>query len=160
MSKVFFNEKIEKEWSAQNGAKRRTLLVANKLDKTIEENKPIICRIGFLNKGNHSFIFVNEDKFKNETKVLGVFVNSSYGYSVVEKDSPENAEIFTASSFGGYGNSESKIGIYKEGTLLKIHTYKNRTDPSFCKLTQNGWQYISFEEYISSEKEDEVQYVD
>lgn len=145
---VYFSQNLsadERAWSAKNGATRRELVVINKLGKEIES--AIDCRIGKLDKGNHSFLFVNPG---HDDRVLGVFLLDGYGYTVKEGD-----EVWTASSVGGYGNSESRIGIYEVGAVIYAHTYKNRKTGTYWRMTLNGWVVVPAHEF---EKE-EVEYV-
>jgi hypothetical protein len=143
---VYFNQNLasdEKAWSAKNGATRRELIVINKLGKEIETG--VDCRIGKLDKGNHSFLFLNPG---HDDRVLGVFLLNGYGYTVKEGE-----EVWTASSVGGYGNSESRIGIYSVGTLIYTHTYKNRRAGEYFRLTENGWEEVPTHEVESKEVE-------
>ena len=152
MAKVFFNQRLNftiqgEIWRAKNGATRRDLKLINKVssDKNVDF---IEAQLGKLDKGNHSFIFINEPK-KSDNRILGVFLNSEYAYDVVE-----GKEIFSNYSSGGPGNSCSQFGIYELGTLLKVHTYKNRRPASYYRLTEEGWQYIENHEVEQSEMED------
>ncbi len=145
---VYFNIKLpakERAWSAKNGATRRELIVVNKIGVEIESGAD--CRIGKLDKGNHSFLFINPG---HDDRVLGVFLCGEYGYTVKEGE-----ELWTSSSIGGYGNSESRIGIYGMGTLIYTHTYKNRQTGTYYRLTELGWVVVSAHEV----EEPEVDYV-
>lgn len=148
MAKVYFNQTLdfssEVIWSAKNGATRRELKLINKVVKGGETNV-LECQLGTLDKGNHSFIFLNTPK-KNDNRIFGIFLNSSYSYEVVEGE-----EVFANHSSGGYGNSCSTFGIYKVGTLLKVHTYKFRNPPTYYKLSENGWEVV--ENYIVEQNE-------
>ena len=147
---IYFNQNLpeeERAWSAKNGATRRELVIINKLGKEINAGIGIDCRVGKLDKGNHSFLFINPG---HDDRVLGVFLNNAYGYTVKEGE-----ELWTASSIGGYGNSESRMGIYTVGTLIYNHTDKNRQTVSYYRLTDNGWEFIPTHEI---EKE-EVEYI-
>lgn len=136
MAKIFCNINLDfsKEvmWKAQNGATRRTLVVINKCISDKETNT-FEARLGYLDKGNHSFIFINAPK-NNDNRILGLFLNNSYSYDVIE-----GTEIYSNYSLGGYGNSCSKFGIYTLGTILEVYTYKFRNTSSYFKLTENGW---------------------
>lgn len=145
---IYFNRDLpedEKAWGAKNGATRRELVIINKLGKEISGG--IDCRIGKLDKGNHSFLFVNPG---HDDRILGVFLLDGCGYTV-----KEGTEVWTASSVGGYGNSESRIGIYEVGALIYTHTYKNRQTGHYYRLTKDGWENVPAHEI---EKE-EMQYV-
>lgn len=147
---IFFNQKIvsiEKAWSAKNGATRRELVVINKLGKEIQADTGVDARIGKLDKGNHSFLFINPG---HDDRVLGVFLWNGYGYTV-----KAGTEVWTANSVGGYGNSESRIGIYEVGALIYTHSYKNRKTGEYFRLTNNGW--VEVPAYEIEEKE--VEYV-
>jgi len=136
MAKIFCNINLDfsKEvmWEAQNGATRRTLVVINKCISDKETNT-FEAHLGYLDKGNHSFIFINAPK-NNDNRILGLFLNDSYSYDVIE-----GTEIYSNYSLGGYGNSCSKFGIYTLGTILEVYTYKFRNTSSYFKLTENGW---------------------
>jgi len=127
----------EKIWSAKNGATRRTLILVDKIG--IEENSPIKGELGYLDKGNHSFIFLNKEK-KFSDKIIGIFLCSEYGYRVVS-----GKEIYSAYSQGGYGNSESKFGIYEVGTIIAADSYKSRNGETFYKLTPMGWEELGID---------------
>jgi hypothetical protein len=138
---IFCNKDLtgeENEWGAQNGATRRTLVLINKAKV---EGRKFNAQLGKLDKGNHSFIFINQPK-PDDKRVVGIFLNSSYGYSIMEEHSPDNPVIFENSSYGGPGNSESKFGIYKVGTLIRENSYKNRRGYDYYKLGNEGWEYL------------------
>lgn len=144
MATIYTNIPIEgkgKIWTAKNGATRRELvLIVNEKDfpgGIPETNKIENARVGYLDKGKHSFIFINKSNKPSNT-ILGIYLNNSYGYTVLN---PET-EIYSNSSIGGYGNSESKFGIYKLGAIIQRHTYKNRTPNEYVILTKEGWKYL------------------
>lgn len=159
MAKVFlnrsfnFHEKSDDNvlWSASNGATRRTLKLINSLK--INEGGSYIpskgnighlfAQIGKLDKGNHSFIFINQPLKKDNGRVLGIVVNRDYGFAVLK--GLEDKEVYSNYSSGGVGNSCSQFGIYKVGVIIEIFTYKNRTKSSYIKLTKNGWIDVSWE---------------
>jgi hypothetical protein len=101
MAKVYLNKEVElnreKIWMARNGATRRNLVLINKLKKE-GKRKKLLSKVGFFEKGKHSFIFLNPSN--KQDKIIGIFLNSKYGYSLKRGDM-----IFEASSIGGYGNS-------------------------------------------------------
>jgi len=139
--KVFINIELgekEREWTAQNGAKRRTLVLVNKGNF---EGSLVKADIGYLDKGRHSFIFLNREKQPSE-KIVGIFLNRTYGYTIVSDHSPEGAVLYGNYSVGGYGNSCSQFGIYKLGTVLAEHSYKNRKGERYWKLTEKGWEFL------------------
>jgi len=151
MAKIYSNIELSLDqqgeiWSASNGATRRTLVLINKINE--QPGDFLRANLGTLDKGNHSFIFINEEKGE-DNRVLGIFLNSAYGYQVLE-----GKELFSNYSSGGYGNSCSQFGIYKEGTLLEVNTYKNRNTPSYYRLTNNGWIEIPVYEVNTSEIEE------
>lgn len=151
MAKIYSNIELSLDqqgeiWSAANGATRRTLLVINKINE--QPGNYFRAKLGTLDKGNHSFIFINEEK-DNDERVLGLFLNSDYGYQVLE-----GKELFSNYSSGGYGNSCSQFGLYELGTLLEINTYKNRNTPSYYRLTESGWVNVPVHEVYTSEIEE------
>lgn len=151
MAKIYSNIELSldqqgKIWSATNGATRRTLVVINKINE--QPGIYFRAKLGTLDKGNHSFIFINEEK-DNDERVLGLFLNYHYGYQVLE-----GKELFSNYSSGGYGNSCSQFGIYELGTLLEINTYKNRNTPSYYRLTESGWVNVPVYEVNPSEIEE------
>lgn len=148
MTKIFSNIELNLHnegeiWKASNGATRRTLMVINKINHPT--TNVFYGKLGFLDKGNHSFIFINEDK-TNKNDVLGLFLNSDYGYQVIEGN-----EIFSNESVGGVGNSCSKFGIYSVGTILEVNSYKNRNTPKYFKLNENGWVNVPVYDMVSDE---------
>ena len=156
--KLFTNQEIQaagktresqKVWFAQNGATRRALVLIN---TTIQEGKILKVDIGTLDKGNHSFIFLNPENKSDPNRIVGLFLNKSYGYTVVEEHSPRNAEIYASSSIGGYGNSESKFGLYQVGTILAVHSYKHRQGDTYWKLTESGWEELGVDIPLSSDE--------
>ena len=138
MAKVFINREISgkgRAWSAKNGATRRELvLIVN--DKDFPnglEGDSFEAKVGWLDKGNHSFIFINKAQ-KLSDKVIGIFLNSKYAYQVYG-----GKELFSNYSIGGYGNSCSQFGIYTEGTIIEENTYKNRRPKTYWALIKKGW---------------------
>lgn len=151
MAKIYSNIELSLDqqgeiWSASNGATRRTLVVINKINE--QPGNYFRAKLGTLDKGNHSFIFINEEK-GNDERVLGLFLNSDYAYQVLE-----GKELFSNYSSGGYGNSCSQFGIYEMGTLLEVNTYKNRNTPSYYRLTESGWVNVPVHEVNTSEIEE------
>lgn len=151
MAKIYSNIELSLDqqgeiWSASNGATRRTLVVINKINE--QPGNYFRAKLGTLDKGNHSFIFINEEKGTDE-RILGLFLNSAYAYQVLE-----GKELFTNYSSGGYGNSCSQFGIYEVGTLLEVNTYKNRKTPLYYRLTKNGWVDVPIHEVSASEIEE------
>lgn len=173
---IYFNEKIEgkgKVWERQNGLTRRTLvLIVNEKDFPDGINgKQVRGRIGWLKKGNHSFIFINKEKYPSD-KVVGIFLNRQYGYSVCPREAhtfeemqknPEGAkspyQIFSSSSYGGPGNSESRFGIYKVGTVIEVFTYKYRSPFTYYLLTEKGWVKMGTKADILASEGKEAEYV-
>lgn len=139
MAKIYSNQELSLDtegeiWEASNGATRRTLILINKTNQA--PAKAFRAALGKLDKGNHSFIFLNEEK-NNDERVFGLFLNNAYGYQLVE-----GTEVYTNCSVGGYGNSCSQFGIYEMGAVLEVNTYKNRNTPTYYKLTEQGWNEI------------------
>ncbi|NMB01406.1 MAG: hypothetical protein GX971_07825 [Firmicutes bacterium] len=157
MAKVWISERldfsVERVWTACNGATRRRLVVVNKLNLNTE-GKTINCveaSLGYLDKGKHSFIFLNPPR-PNDKRVLGLFLCSGYGYRVIEGD-----ELYTASSVGGPGNSESRFGVYAPGTLIACASYKMRRGESFYRLDpENGWVYLGHDIPLSENEIQEI----
>lgn len=159
--KVFFNylplwgDKIE--WSAQNGKTRTRLVVTeshkNKGKLIVEKDRNLVyATLAYLEKGKVCLILLCEDN-PQDNRIFGVFLNQDYGYTVLR-----GKEVFSASSVGGPANSESKMGIYEPGTLIKVFTYKHRTPPTYYLLTEEGWKYIDEASYQELFVED-VKYV-
>ena len=143
MAKIYSNIELNLEqqgeiWIASNGSTRRTLVIINKINE--QKGNVFRAKIGTLNKGNHSFIFLNEETGE-DNRVLGLFLNTSYSYQVLEGN-----ELFSNYSEGGQGNSCSKFGIYEIGTLLEVNTYKNRNTSSYYRLTDEGWVQVPVNE--------------
>ncbi len=143
MAKVFFNQAISlsKEggvtWSVTNGATRRTLKIINNLP-TVDPTETISVesQLGTVEENNQSVIFLNIPK-PGDDRILGLFINISCGYEIVE-----GTELFSGISTGGPGNSCSRFGIYKIGTLIKCATYKNRKPATYYRLQSDGWVQI------------------
>jgi RecA/RadA recombinase len=151
MAKIYSNIELSLDkqgeiWSACNGATRRTLVVINEINE--QPGVMFRAKLGTLNKGNHSFIFINEEKGTDE-RVLGIFLNNAYAYRVLE-----GKELFGTYSSGGYGNSCSRFGIYEVGALLEVNSYKNRNTPSYYRLTEGGWIDVPIYQVNPSEIED------
>ncbi len=137
---IYFNISLKSEeraWRRKNGRTRRELLVINKLGQEIEKGKAIDCRIGKLDKGNSSFLFLNKEY---EKRTLGIFLNDYCGFSLIEGE-----ELWSSISTGGAKNKKSKMGIYVVNSVLEVHTYNNNRPSSFFKLGKEGW--IKLEEY-------------
>lgn len=153
MSKIYSNIELHLDqqgviWSASNGATRRSLVVINKTTTNEEHGNYFRAQLGFLDKGNHSFIFINEEK-GNDERILGLFFNTNCAYQILE-----GKELFANYSSGGGGNSCSRFGIYEVGTLLEVNTYKNRNTPSYYRLTESGWVYVPVHEVYTSSIEE------
>lgn len=150
MAKIYCNQKLSLDkqgeiWSASNGATRRNLVIINKLMSVTPSNE-LNASVGTLDKGNHSFIFLNEEKMNDKNRIVGLFLNSDYAYQVLE-----GKELYSSYSSGGYGNSCSMFGLYEVGTLLEINTYKNRNTPSYYRLTESGWIIVPSHEVFSDD---------
>jgi len=180
MATIFLNAGIaatERPWSAKNGATRRELVLVNKTGREVAAGEALNASLGFLDKGNHSFIFLNPQRGE-DSRVLGIFLCDSYGYRVVGREVPDGywsyqepfvsgydpdpeavkardewrarrdeylsrlreTELYTASSVGGYGNSESRFGVYRPGTVIAVASYKGRQGETFSRLDpEKGW---------------------
>jgi hypothetical protein len=149
MARIFLNKNIEgngRVWSAKNGATRTELvLILNDQDfpNGVNRTKEIVGSIGFLDKGNHSFIFINKEKKKNSNSTVGVFLNSAYSFSL-----ESGKELYSNYSSGGSGNSCSKFGVYTAGSIIKEHTYKHRTPSTYYILRKDGWKSLGSESDI------------
>jgi len=140
--KVFVDIKLPEDeqcWSACNGATRQILTIINKTGK---ELIPGIAyddiSLGVLDKGRHSYIFINNSKKPDDDRVVGIFTCNAYGYRIVS-----GKELYTARSIGGYGNSESRFGIYEAGTTIATNSYKGRHGEKFYKLSpEKGWECL------------------
>ena len=144
MAKVFIFRGFSgtgRVWNAKNGATRRELVfIVNEKDfpEDIEvpEDHPVIGKVGFLDKGNHSFVFLNKSE-KDDT-VIGIFKNADEGDIIFPKDKV----IFQAESHGGYGGRWSTLAVVKEGAFVEVTTYKNRRPSTYYRLTPNGWKCL------------------
>jgi len=155
MSKIYFNfpyegGKIEKS----NGATRRNLVIVSGKDfqgEFIPYNDKGWTQtegeVAYYEKGNHSYIFINPPKKEG---VVGVFMGGGYGVNV----SPE--PIFMASSCGGYGNSESNIGIVTCESILAHDTYKGRHGVRYDKFTPDGFIPLGNDVLLDGEEAVEV----
>lgn len=149
MAKIFCNTELdlsqENPWTAQNGKTRRTLVLINKLVGQNLCTNSFVAKIGTLDKGNHSFIFLNHQT-NYDKRILGLYLNKTYGYSV-----HSGKELYSAKSIGGGGNCQSMMGIYTLGTVLEVHSYKFRQSPTYVKLTETGWVEVSPTELFENE---------
>ena len=118
---------IDGKIELQNGATRTTLLVLNKSGQKITANRPFEAEVGFLDKGNHRFFFINKPH-RCCTGHKYIFVDAGYGVDILNKP-----PIKKASSIGGYGNSESTVAVLEEGTILYCHSYKDRQTGTYYK---------------------------
>lgn len=61
MAKVYCNCSLKngEKRELKNGSTKRTLCLINKSGRDIEYNIPFNADLGFLKKGNHSFVFIN-----------------------------------------------------------------------------------------------------
>jgi hypothetical protein len=137
-----FNQEVV--WEACNGATRTRLKIINKTSLQ-GRMKSFEASLGTYENGRNSFIFLNKSK-SGDNRILGLFLNAAYGFTV-----REGRELFSASSVGGYGNSESKIAVYELGALVEVHTYKDRRPSTFYRLTENGWVEVPNHEVISAD---------
>jgi hypothetical protein len=140
---IILNFSEEVIWEACNGATRTRLKLINKTNLEGRMNS-FVASIGTYENGRNSFIFLNPPK-NGDTRVLGLFLNSDYGFTL-----REGKELFSASSVGGYGNSESRVSVLELGALVEVHTYKDRRPSTFFKLTNDGWVEVPNHEVIES----------
>jgi len=156
MTVIYVSEKVMSNsngglWYSNNGRTRQHLIFRLGRDFVWDSDKATSELRGELSpftKGKHTYLFLNKARKKN--RVLGVFLCSSYGYTVVK-----GKELFTDISVGGYGNSESRFGVYEVGTVIEKHTYKNRTPATYYELKNNGWAELG-EEYLLPEEAEEM----
>jgi hypothetical protein len=150
--KVIFNRTLDFEpeteqiWSAQNGATRRTLVLISTLRLEAKDVQGVFARVGWLDKGNHSFIFLNPEKSQSK-RIVGLYLCSGYGYVVIR-----GKELYTASSVGGYGNSESRFGLYEPGTIIAESSYKNRQGRDYYRLTAEKWEFLGTDVAIDDDE--------
>ena len=142
MAKVYCNCSLKngEKKELKNGATKRTLCLVNKSGIDIEYNVPFNADLGFLNKGNHSFVFINPPK-KMDDRVLFIIMNGGYGLHF-----HGGTPLFYEISEGGYGNSKSSLAVLSVGTIVEYETYKNRHTPSFDELTETGIFEIAAED--------------
>ena len=131
---VVFNRKISAEERAyfyKAGATRQNLLIINKLGREIEANTPIDARLGHLDKGKHSFLFVNPGKSK---KTLGVLVDTGYLFEVVR------GSVWHGTSEAAL--EEGIIGIFEPGAVIKDWTYKRRQGCYYWHFDGKEWKRL------------------
>lgn len=151
--KIFVNRSIKKDGKIelQNGATRRTLVVVNKSGMDIEANIAFNGAIGTLNKGNHSFIFLNapNKKSRDDKRTMFVLADSGYGVRIhFLDDTPFN---FFEVSTGGYGNSESTIAVIEGEQVVEYFSYKYRTSSSYEKTDlEKGFIEMPIEDVIAT----------
>lgn len=133
-----FDLNVEEKCELKNGATRTTLVAINKTNDKIVGFKPFNGKLGTLKKGNHFFVFINKGF---DSRNLFVFMDGGYGYTFHHKK-----PIAVDYSTGGYGNSESTLAILEEGTLIELHSYKNRRESRWLRCTDRGFVSVSNEE--------------
>ena len=119
-----FLPKIERAWTACNGATRDRLLVINKTGADIPSNVPVKGRLGVLDKGRHHYLFVNTGDGPDRV----IWLDRAYGFRVLDESGQDLEPLWSASSVGGYGNSRSKIAVV-DGAMshyVAAATYKMR----------------------------------
>jgi hypothetical protein len=141
-----FERGKERIWSAQNGATRRSLVVVSTLRLEAKDVQGIFARLGWLDKGNHSFIYLNPEKI-NSRRIVGLYLCAGYGYRVIR-----GKEYYTASSVGGYGNSESRFGLYEPGTIIAEDSYKGRQGEDYYRLTAEKWEFLGTDVAIDDDE--------
>lgn len=130
----------------KNGATRRTLVVTMPAgDKTeLQVKDPIIeGTVSLLDKGNHSFFFINPSSQPCEDR--GVFICSDYGVTVRTPNGELAGEdtFRYRSSRGGYGNSESVVVVAIKECYIYEHSYKHRRgDTIWHYQPSKGWECL------------------
>lgn len=149
-----FNLRAGETAELKNGATRTTLVVVNKTGKEIKANEPFTALVGFLKKGNHAFVFLNEGVSEND---LFIFLDSGYGVTLHTTD--DKVKFFAVST-GGYGNSESTLAVLKSDVLIECHSYKNRQQSDFLRTaTEKGFVKVRHEDAILELFAPEVQII-
>ncbi len=106
---VVFNRDLsgdERAWGYRAGATRQNLLLINKAGREFKANEPVDVRLGHLDKGKHSFLFVNEGESKRN---LGVLIVTGYHFEVAK-----GAVWYSRSSAT---REEGIIGIFEAGAI-------------------------------------------
>lgn len=138
----------------KNGATRTTLVIVNKLGKEIKKNTPFSARVGFLRKGNHAFVFLNEGESKEN-----FFILLDGGYGVTLHTTDDKVKFFAVST-GGYGNSESTLAVLTSNVLIECHSYKNRTASDFLRTDpEKGFVKVRHEDAILELFAPEVKFI-
>lgn len=143
-------------WEAKNGATRNHLKIISEIT-TCPTSKPLFstrAQLNFFIKNNSAFIIVANGTTDNTPCAnVGIFMvgRGGYGYKV-----KTGAELFTASSIGGPGNSESKFGIYLPGTIIAVNSFNNRDGEQYYALSTTGWQYLGKDVLVGDEQAQEV----
>lgn len=149
--RIFVNRDICKDDKKElkNGATKRTLVVINKTGQDIKDNEAFEGVVGTLNKGNHSFVFLNKptEKSRKNNRTIFVLIDGNYGVKI--KD--ENKIKFINTSVGGQGNSKSTIAVIEGETLIENYSYKNRSSSWYRKTDlEKGFVEIPIEDVITS----------
>lgn len=142
-------------WSQSNGrTKKNLVLVAKGIEGEYKEGEPFLVEsVKVLEKDRTAFIFLHGVKpykpsMEFDPKTVGIFLNSNCGYS-------SEGSRFEASSIGGYGNSESKFGVYDVGIEIEVYTYKHRQESSYFKLdSKTGWKNVRPAEKFADQAEE------
>jgi hypothetical protein len=143
MAKIYFNKSLSFKqnelWYATNGATRNILILEHQLQSApVGEVSEIRAKIALHHSGKTYRVILLDEDIKDE-RILGIFLNKYCGYDIVEGT---GEEIWSMTSTGGAGNSQSKIGIYTPGTILQVYSYKHRQGEDYYELTEQGWIYL------------------
>lgn len=149
-----FNLPAGETAECKNGATKTSLVVVNKLGHEIKKNTPFSARVGFLRKGNHAFVFLNEGRSEND---LFIFLDAGYGVTFHTTDDKVK---FSEVSTGGYGNSESTLAVLKRDVLIECHSYKNRQQSDFFRTSpEKGFVKVRHEDAIVELFDPEVKFI-
>jgi len=154
MSTIYFSRNVnaspEQMYFASNGATRPNLYILNKSNIRPESTSEMHnVRLGTLDKGNNHYIFINDSNGSEAHSVYGIVMSNGYGFELLE-----GTLLWSANSCGGYGNSESAIGVCLPGAIFKLLTYKHRTPPTYMKLTECGWITLADHQLFQHDIED------
>lgn len=140
---------VDAVWEQQSAKKQRSLVVANKLAKVLPANTPVKCLLGWLTKGNHAFVYLNQPDESEPDKTNGLFLSDKFDYVVVNNDNKHNYTIFERGSLMNGTSAEDledfqgykRFGLYKLGAKIKVDTDED-TDTIY-ELTLTGWNKLS-----------------
>lgn len=148
MANIVFNVNIpeyERSKDYKAGATRRNLVIINKTGVDFDANIGYNLNLGTLDKGNHSFLFINKPKKdkNNSSKSYGVFFKAGYDFEVLEDADGNNRAVWFNKSVAA--REAGILGTFRPGAVIREWTFKRRSGAIYWYFTGEEWKNI--EEY-------------